>query len=197
MIRVSATQPLRHRRLTRGSVGLIQNVLVNHTHWELTMGCCGDPVDAAPQQQTTHAHYGTITQQPGLQPGLEKAVFQQPTILTPPPAHGANGAPAPWGQSYTPQPVNQFGGYTSPPLTNGQSYNGSMFNGSSTFASSNEPLARPGSAHHSHQPSFGSGSPPPQIPAFPKVASPPPDEGKMSISIDFGIFIVLYLLPLH
>ncbi|GLB44621.1 putative actin-like ATPase domain-containing protein [Lyophyllum shimeji] len=152
------------------------------------MGCCGEPADKAVPQQATHFPQGTITQQPGLQPALEKSpVFQQPTISTPPPAHAQNGA---WGQSYSPPPANQFGGYapsTSPPPLNGQSYNGSMFNASGGFASVNEPLVRPASAHH---PSYSTGSPPPLISIGgsppPKATSPPPDEGKMSVSIDFG-----------
>ncbi|KAF8064184.1 hypothetical protein FPV67DRAFT_1629198 [Lyophyllum atratum] len=155
------------------------------------MGCCGEPAnDTAVPQQPTPFYQGTVTQQPGLHPGLEKSpqAFQQPTISTPPPAHAHNGAQnGAWGQTFTPPP-NQFGGYTqstSPPLANGHSYNGSVFNASTGFSSMNEPLARPGSAHHT---SYSSGSPPPPVSIgfSPSQVASPPDEGKMSVSIDFG-----------
>jgi hypothetical protein len=163
------------------------------------MSCCGEPANKVVPQQPTHVHHATVTQQPGLHPGLEKPqMFQQPMIPTPPPAHAQNGAPAPWGQSFSPPPVNQFGGYTpSPPQVNGQSYNGSIFNASSGFSSMNEPLVRPGSAHH---PTYSTGSPPPHMSIGssppPKAVSPPPDEGKMSVSIDFGTSLYLIFFRL-
>ncbi|RDB19633.1 Heat shock protein 12B [Hypsizygus marmoreus] len=153
--------------------------------------CCGESVTAEKKVQNGNSiPLGTITQQPVLQPTLNPPLFQQPNISPPPPTL-QNGNTS-WGQSYSPPPnMTQFGSYaqsTSPPPM--ATYNGSMFNGSN-YATS-DPLARPGSAHH---PSYSSGSPPPQImmgpglsstPIPPKPLSPPPDEGKMSIAIDFG-----------
>ncbi|KAF5375362.1 hypothetical protein D9615_008000 [Tricholomella constricta] len=158
------------------------------------MGCCGEPVDTATPQQPTHVYTGTITQQPALQPGLEKPpVFQQSTISTPPPAHALDGASAPWGQSFSSPPVTQFGSHTppgSPPPGSGHNYNGSIYNASGGFSSMNEPLAQPGSVRHAHHPSYTSVTSPPllsiSLSSPPKAASPPPNEGKMSISIDFG-----------
>ncbi|KAG6856846.1 hypothetical protein H0H87_012904 [Tephrocybe sp. NHM501043] len=154
------------------------------------MGCCGDPIDKSAPQKVEPYNPGIVTQQPGPHPGLEKPpAFQQPTISTPPPTHTYNGAaPAPWGQPMQSQ-VDQFGGYpmgVTPPV-NVQSYpgNGSMFTAPSGFGAMNEPILRPGSAHHR---SVSSGSPPYMVvsPPLPKAISPPPDEGKMSVSIDFG-----------
>ncbi|KAG5645618.1 hypothetical protein DXG03_005609 [Asterophora parasitica] len=158
------------------------------------MGCCGEPADsAAPPQQQTHAHNGTVTTQPGLHPGLQEkqANFQAPTLSAPPPAHATqNGSQGQWGQPLSQVAgVNQFGGYTpgSPPPVNGQTYTGSVFNASTGYSASNEPLTRPDSAYHSHSPVYGSGTPPPMsisppLPAPPRAvaASPPPeDEGKI------------------
>ncbi|KAG5638936.1 hypothetical protein H0H81_008436 [Sphagnurus paluster] len=158
-------------------------------------GCWGEPVDnefekPAEQKvfQPQHAHNFSLAQQPAPHPALEKPLaYQQPTISPPPPAHPMpmqNGSPAPWNSP--PSPVNQFGSYTpsaSPPLANG-SYNGSMFNGSTAYSSTGDTLVRPGSAYMSSY----QGTPGPRMSlAPPKAASPPPDEGKMSVSIDFGM----------
>lgn len=155
------------------------------------MSCCGEPNDGVQntQPQNTYAQNTITNQQPGPHMVLEKPLFQQPTISSPPPTHGT---PQPaWGQqTFSPPPVNQFGGYdpasSPPPPALSHTYSGSTYNGSSGFGAMHEPLMRPGSAH---QPMYGAGimggqnrmSPPP------KPMSPPLDEGKMSISIDFGM----------
>ncbi|KAF8890667.1 hypothetical protein BD779DRAFT_1438377 [Infundibulicybe gibba] len=155
------------------------------------MSCCGEPSDGtkAPENRSLPQN-GLVDQQPGLQPaiGLEKPVaFHHPTISTPPPVqYGQNTG---WGQSPTPIPtpgMAQFGGYTpsnSPPLPMGAmpSYGGSNFTGSDTST-----LVRPPSAFTGHS-GFGMATPPPMSPPPPQQNSAPlPDEGKMSVSIDFG-----------
>ncbi|KAF9463313.1 hypothetical protein BDZ94DRAFT_1282511 [Collybia nuda] len=147
------------------------------------MSCCGEPKDEAQNRQPQNGYpSNTITnQQPGPHIMVEKPLFQQPTIVSPPPTHGT---PQPaWGQpTFSPPPVNDFGGYD--PVSS-LTLSGSTYNGSSGFASMHEPLMRPGSAH---QPMYGAGSMGGQhrMSPPPKPASPPLDEGKMSISIDFG-----------
>ncbi|TFK37617.1 hypothetical protein BDQ12DRAFT_684989 [Crucibulum laeve] len=152
------------------------------------MGCCGEPDDGVTGQtnnNATHAH-GTIVNQPMGHPGLEKPqTFQQPSIATPPPIHSLasqNGLQQAWGQSPSLTLVNQFGAVNQAPGTLPNStLNASLYNGASGF-SMGDPLMRPSSAHMS-QPSLSMSSslPPPQ-----PSTSPPLDEGKMSVSIDFG-----------
>lgn len=154
------------------------------------MSCCGEPKDKVQntQPQNIYAPNTITNQQPGPHMMPEKPLFQQPTVPSPPPIHGTPQAA--WGQqTFSPQPVNQFGDYYSasspPPPSLSHTYSGSTYNGagSSGFGSMHEPLMRPGSAHQSM---YGAGtmggqnhmSPPPK---------PPLDEGKMSISIDFGM----------
>lgn len=158
------------------------------------MGCCGEPNDGHDSAQTQITQYpNTINQQPSPHPGLEKSLFQQPSILPPPAIHQqvqpGTLQSMTWTQNSSPPPVDQFGGYT-PSTSPLNQHNLSKLNDSFSM---NEPLMRPGSAHH---PTYGTGSPPPNAqmsmtssyPMFPppKTTSPPPDEGKMSISIDFG-----------
>ncbi|KAF8904785.1 hypothetical protein CPB84DRAFT_1677131 [Gymnopilus junonius] len=163
------------------------------------MSCCGEPntnngATNRAQPQST----GMVASQPGYFPGMEKPqFFQQPSISPPPAAQmnpfSANGfqqtlqQPA-WAHTATPPPVNEYGQVTAnntgsamqaSTATYNGTYNGSNFNVASGFAPSNQPLAHPG---HSHSPSLSlSTSPPP-----PPASVPPQDEGRLSISIDFG-----------
>jgi hypothetical protein len=149
------------------------------------MGCCGDPITAenATANRPTYVQSTITNQQPSPQPGLEKLLFQQPTIPSPPPIHSQSGTAQlpPWG-------VTPFNPYPSPPSPPAPQ---STFNGSNGLL--NEPLLRPNSAHQS---TYGT-SPSMSMahlslgqrmasPPLPRASSPPPDEGKMSISIDFG-----------
>ncbi|KAG5735573.1 Heat shock 70 kDa protein 12B [Termitomyces sp. T112] len=144
------------------------------------MGCCGEPADKPTPQTITQFNPGTITQQPGPHPGLgleKQAPMFQPAIPTPSPVH--NGAS--WGQSIQAQ---QFGNYpTVAPPVNAQSYNGSLLNAANGFV--NDHIIQPELAHHR---STSTASPPFMMasPLPPQTVSPPPDEGKMSIAIDFG-----------
>lgn len=150
------------------------------------MGCCGEPNDGQPPTNsgTTAYNAGTITSQPTGQPMMAQTTgFQQPSLASPPAVHSTgNGMQqgTPWGQSASPPPASQFGGYggsPSPPLPASTPLNGSVFNGSSGF-SSNEPLMRPPSAAQSSRM-----SPAPNNQLNTTTVA---DEGKMSVSIDFG-----------
>lgn len=152
------------------------------------MSCCGQAKDGSEDtanRSVAVGQPGYVNQQPGPQLGLEKQVFQQPNIPSPPPVHpnGQNGfsqQPS-WGSQPSPSPPPAGAG--SPFMSNGNGYPGSM----------NEAIQRPGSAHQS---SFGPGSRMSMtaspmlsspLPTMPPSTSPPLDEGKMSVSIDFGV----------
>jgi hypothetical protein len=165
------------------------------------MSCCGEPKVNAPANREPQSQQPTrpIVTQPNFQPGLEKPQFFQQPSISPPPAVYANaftanglqqpGQPA-WGQSPSPPLANDFGTLTNSPMPsttptfNGSTYNGSTFNVSSGFSSMSQPLMRPTSAHSRHM----SDSTPPLM----GQAGPAQDEGKMSISIDFGAHISHY-----
>ncbi|KAH9476914.1 Heat shock 70 kDa protein 12B [Psilocybe cubensis] len=161
------------------------------------MSCCGEPKDANPPQNRALPQHtgGTIVNQPGYTPGLEKPqYFQQPSISPPPAIHAnafsVNGQQQQiiqqqqtgWGGSPSPPPMNDFAqmnGASTNTAVNG-TYNGASFNVNNGFSASNAPLMRPGSAHNRNM----SISTPP-LPNSQSIV-PAPDEGKMSISIDFG-----------
>ncbi|KAJ7584841.1 hypothetical protein C8J56DRAFT_949180 [Mycena floridula] len=138
------------------------------------MSCCGE-AKTEESNRPTAPNPGWVTQQPTGQPGLEKPFFVQPALASPPPVHnnpyGQNGfdqqngfaqQQQSWAQ-HTPSP---------PPMT---------INSQSQFNpyDSTSPIMRPGSAL---QPSIN------QVPMnIPRTTSPQNvDEGKMSVSIDFG-----------
>lgn len=159
------------------------------------MGCCGEPYDKPAtngQKQVGNNGY-PIVQQPTPHPGaqFQEKQFQQPSIPSPPPTHqfGQNGFPQ---QSWTPvstqspsphpnQPYNPYGmsGTTSPgpiaPQFSGTTLNGMHPNGSF-------PAPTPG---HLLSPSLSA----PVMTTSRVTQNPVPqvsDEGKMSVSIDFG-----------
>ena len=167
------------------------------------VSCCGQAKD---QPGVTNSKYfgagpGIIDTQPvPFQQGLDYN-FQQPTVQTPPNAHHStfsNGfrtqseqqTVVP-GTGYNGQPpVREFGAsspsqqpvYGQPPMresspfqqTTLPTFTGTTFSGSN-FSSMNHSITRPASSHSPH-------SPPPQVNASIH------DEGKMSISIDFGVY---------
>ncbi|CAA7262612.1 unnamed protein product [Cyclocybe aegerita] len=168
------------------------------------MSCCGEPKNkpslynngAGPQNT------GTITTQPGSQPALEKPLyFQQPNISPPPAVHANHTnfhqqAGQSWSNSPSPPPTNDFGamntggGFGSPPMqpslghSFGSTFNGSNFNVANGFSPANQPLLPP-PATHTPQLSISSPFNTTSIPVN-QPSAPVQDEGKMSISIDFG-----------
>ncbi|KAJ3921005.1 hypothetical protein F5877DRAFT_36885 [Lentinula edodes] len=159
------------------------------------MSCCGEPKNSNDERQTK-AVVGNqiISQQPGPMAGLSEkpgaAVFQSPS---PPPAvysnqYGQNAQQPSWSfNSPSPPPMNQFG--TPPPGS--PPPNGSFSHNSRVGDS----IARPSS---SFQAGHGVGGGTMSISMSPPLMAPVQirsdsginvvgaDEGKMSISIDFG-----------
>ena len=157
------------------------------------VSCCGQAKDqpgVTNSQPFLGAGPGIIDSQPAYQPVLNynNNGFQPPSIPTPPVTHHDHN-------SFQPQ-MREFGAASPPPpqqpTLNGLSYNGqrassplqqtfsgSTFNNASNFNSITQTITRPPSSHSPH-------SPPPQV----NAPAPIKDEGKMSISIDFGVYLV-------
>ena len=136
------------------------------------VSCCGEAKD---QDVVVNSLPQTITSQPTFknQPSYG---FQLPSISPPPAVH--NALP----QNNFQQPLmTEFGGTslsqatTTVPTFTGTTYNGSLFDVANGFSSVNHAIARPQSSHSLH-------SPPPQPNATIQ------NEGKMSVSIDFGVY---------
>lgn len=168
------------------------------------MGCCGEPIDNNAPSNRTQAHkHGMITTQPTAQQTLEKPggsppSSYQPTVASPPPAvvnptpvNGYNGsAVSPMGLTPSPPVQNpyEFGASPSPPLPTSSpgTFTTSSYHPPGTMDS----LLRPQTVYY---PSFN-GRP---MSAVPHIPSPPPidlsnisvpDEGKMSVAVDFGVY---------
>ncbi|KAF5326409.1 hypothetical protein D9611_000946 [Ephemerocybe angulata] len=161
------------------------------------MGCCGEaakPDDLQNRTSVPGAGYGVVNSQPNGHPPLEQPQtgFHQPDLAPPPATYGppqmqqhntgmSTGTPQ-WGQSMSPPPPigamqPQFTGYStsnSPPP-------------GSTYGNMADSIMRPPSAFsasHGATPSISGAPPLPMMPAG--LAQKPADEGRMSISIDFG-----------
>ncbi|KAK0213492.1 hypothetical protein IW262DRAFT_1516552 [Armillaria fumosa] len=155
------------------------------------MSCCGEPKDTnADHSNRPISQYQPqplVTQQPSPVPyPIAQNPFQATPISSPPPVHyGQNGygSGIPWTSSPSPPPTNTMSMGASRP-TSGHGLNGSIghsFNESMSMRQSSFGMTG------SHYPSPMS-SPPMTTspPARVDVAPLPPDEGKMSVSIDFG-----------
>ncbi|KAJ3572787.1 hypothetical protein NP233_g2855 [Leucocoprinus birnbaumii] len=169
------------------------------------MGCCGEPVDKEPTNRGQIQPNGMVTTQPMGQPILEKPgnsppVSYQPTIASPPPAfvNGANSSTLtgfnnqvapPWGQSPSPpaQHPYEFGATApSPPIPSPSP--GAFTNSSYHPQGAADPLLRPQNAYYpslnGQAGTLSSGLPSP--PPIDLSDVPVPDEGKMSVAVDFG-----------
>lgn len=154
------------------------------------MGCCGEPNDDAAANATNPPPpMGIVTNQPTGHPGLEKPQgFLQPSISPLPSAqlYGNGQQQASWTQTPVPTTpvdlhVQQFGAYPSSPPPGSATLNGSPAY-SATY-SLNDSIMRPAVAHGRN---FSVNSVNPQLPNM--SSTPSYDEGKMSISIDFGMY---------
>lgn len=170
------------------------------------MSCCGEPKrpnGSTNQPPSQNGHL--ISQQPSPHPGAfheKQASFQQPSIPSPAPTHPygqqsfidpnaqfQSTSPSNWSHHSPspPPPVNQFGVFGSPAASShvNMSY------------STTQPLIQPSPVHNG---SYRGDSTSPNWPITSTVTSispindrqlqgfsPPSDEGKMSISIDFGV----------
>jgi len=162
------------------------------------MSCCGNAKEPGiSNSQPTPQHGGMVTAQPRGQPMMEKpAPFMQPGISPPPQVHANTFNPnAPfqqpqntgphWGSGApTPMNASEFGSFntaTTATAFTGSAYNGSTFNVQTGFTSNTPSAMRSSSPPMSN---MVSSSPMPQS----RMAQSHQDEGKMSISIDFGEF---------
>ncbi|KAI0060113.1 actin-like ATPase domain-containing protein [Artomyces pyxidatus] len=133
------------------------------------MSCCGQPLKDDEQQTAPLRPYSVQQQQPAPHPGARLPEKQQPFhargFPSPPPAH----------QTYSPPPGSYAGSSASPPPQ---------------FDPYAPPLPRPSPAYagphangvnllHTYDPRAG-------VPGAAERAPPRPDEGKVSIAIDFG-----------
>jgi hypothetical protein len=145
------------------------------------MPCCGTPVadkgvDDKNRAYSQYPPQSPINQQPTPQPGLgwQEKPYQSPTIPSPPPTHYSHGP------SHSPPPPGNLNHPYHP-----SSFNTSAMSGTTYQAPSiNRP---PPSLPPSPPPLGGYGpvstvSPPPQKKGY----TVPTDEGKLSVSIDFG-----------
>lgn len=177
------------------------------------MSCCGEPNNApVPENRAVNTYNNqTVNQQPTPHPGFQgqPISFQQPNISSPPNAYsqnsfgpngvGQSGFQQPngfqqpqqngWSHSPSPPPMNQFGQPNQPNL---HAPTPSTYNASTNSYGTMAPLLQPSPVHTPSQ-GFRSStaSPPGQMvsPAVPppqQAFKPPSDEGKMSVSIDFG-----------
>ena len=144
------------------------------------MPCCGTPVsEGGPgDKNRSYPQYpqqSPINNQPGPQssPGWNEKPYQPPAIPSPPPTHYSHGL------SHSPPPANLGSSYPQ------STFNASSLSGTTYQASS---ITRPPpSLPPSPPPVGGYGpvstvSPPPQKKGY----TIPTDEGKLSVSIDFG-----------
>ncbi len=152
------------------------------------MSCCGEPKTKNDDQNRPVSQYNPafVSQQPGPTPDLSPKTpyFQQP-IASPPPVHYQNGYQPQQGWDWRPTspPISMIngGGSPRPPsIMNGSySMNDSIRNRQSGSGMQPSP----------YSPSLSPGSPPPMSTSpvgRMEAISPPIDEGKMSVSIDFG-----------
>lgn len=181
-------------------------------------GCCGEARDETSQPQNRAAPNGQlapIVQQPSAHPGLQAPLsfgpvqetsFLQPSIQSPPPAHQSlpstdfgylHGRSMSWSQQPgSPQPtLSQLASFTtaqthatpSPPPT---SYDGTTVNGN---FNGNLSGYRPMSQYSLQSPSPVSNGPiaGSRMSTIPAAA----EEGRMSVSFDFGAFYITGRLP--
>ena len=174
------------------------------------------PTDQEKNANKVNGHGVLTKQQPSPHPGAQIAqmqdkMFQQPTIPSPPPVQQFNmqttgGYQQPqWVQqpAQSPPPnMNQFNPYaqatSTSPVHMSNQFTGTTLNGmgpnSSMTSTLNGSLQRPNPVHPgspfqvANNPMMASSmSPQQRMGAVPmEFNSPPIDEGKMSVSIDFG-----------
>ncbi|KAI9451257.1 hypothetical protein BJY52DRAFT_1298655 [Lactarius psammicola] len=123
------------------------------------------------------------TAHPGINPFLEKSTFHPPSVSSPPPVHALSQ----FGGTHSPPPPSSTTHGSLAPSPPPQSPQMNMFHGTSSadLSGSLNPLRRP-------SPSYPASGNPNLLSTYrPSVAIPAPsvpttDEGKMSVSIDFG-----------
>ncbi|THH28180.1 hypothetical protein EUX98_g6007 [Antrodiella citrinella] len=171
------------------------------------MGCCGEPVDSPELQELNRVvpfqQPKALNQQPSPQPNIqwqqEKQGFQQPTIPSPPPVLQNQYGQALYDpsqgqqqQMYQQQQQQQFNPYQPQGIQSPSSPTmfGGMENGNSPYTPSSTPSTYVTNPLNAYTPHHAAGmsvsgrrtTSPAQVSDF----IPPQDEGKLSVSIDFG-----------
>jgi hypothetical protein len=160
----------------------------------MSSGCCGKPIsnDLEGNRKVEQYHSSSpISQQPGRQPGLSWEKFGLPSISSPSPTYpygsshspplpsiyngfsGSGPSPAASSSFFEQSPTNGYRGGGSPPPLRPNSGHGMRI----TSGSANRYSTRSGSLIASVVPIISSNN-----------YVPPSDEGKLSVSIDFGGF---------
>lgn len=144
------------------------------------MPCCGTPsaIQGVDEKNRAYAQYppqSPINQQPGAQPGLgwQEKQYQAPAIPSPPPTHFSPGPPQ-----------------SPPPSSFNHSYQQSTFNPSTLSGTTYQApsIVRPAPSLPPSPPPVGGYGPVSTVspPPLKKGYTVPTDEGKLSVSIDFG-----------
>ena len=165
------------------------------------MSCCGEPKNKADNEQgnrpISQFNHAFVNQQPSpIQDLTAKPSYQGQPLPSPPPVHLAqNGYYPPqqqgWdGRPSSPPPMSMIHGRTSSPrppsMSNGMNGHNPSYSMNSSMRQSIS-YGMNGSPFQSS--SLSPGSPPPMSTSpvgRSEPSSPPIDEGKMSVSIDFG-----------
>lgn len=143
--------------------------------------CCGTPAgnQGADEKKLPYSQYPQqppINQQPGPQPdlGWQEKPYQPPNVPSPPPTHYSHGT------SHSPPPSNFNPSYQQ------SSFNTSSLSGTTYQAPS---IVRPPASSPPSPPPVGSYGPISTVSPLPpmKGYAIPTDEGKLSVSIDFGM----------
>lgn len=148
------------------------------------MGCCGTEKEEPSLSNSKPApHRGTVTAQPGQQPVLEKPMgyFQQPVSQLPQ-AHTNTFPNAAYQQQQSTGPQwgqNEYGSFNTATST---TFNGSAFNQGFPISTSTSPMSNLPAAMA-------------RMSQYPVEAEK--DEGKMSVSIDFGKYVVFLKKPIN
>lgn len=176
------------------------------------MGCCGEsrdePVAEEGNRITPFKQGEPVNQQPSPQSTphwQEKASFQPPNLSTPPPAlqYGQNGQTPlhqPWAQQPS-APFNPYAFSSSPPPATSPTIHGTGYGSSSpspppTAFGATATLAQPGAAYAPNGTNrmtvTGRGASGAALSQNDFAA--PSDEGKISVSIDFGAPLVTLMV---
>jgi len=155
------------------------------------MGCCGTEKEepSLSNSKTAALTTGTVTTQPGQHPVLEKpnGYFQQHGLSqlpqVPNAAYQQQQSTGPqWGQTNPSPNMNEYGSFNTPTPT---TFNGSTFNQGFSSTTSTSPMSNiqnlPAAMARMSQ--------------YP--VEPEKDEGKMSVSIDFGKCVVFEKRKVH
>lgn len=162
--------------------GFLATLPIARTFHASVMSCCGTPAakKGADEKNRQYPQYPTqspVNQQPSPQPGLgwQEKPYQPPSIPSPPPTHYSHGT------SHSPPPQSTLNHSYQQPGFNPNNLGGTTYPAPS--------ITRPPPSLPPSPPPVGSYGPISTVsPLSPtKGYTIPTDEGKLSVSIDFGM----------